>query len=197
MRRTRIRKGRLSLGSTFMVAATVLSLAGLSALPAAAEVYHLKLRNGTSIDTAYQPKQASWDPSMVLFLTDAGNWVGIPQKDVESVQSESQVRGYGVALNFNTVAIGWAPNDAPEATAANAQSAAMQALQNIMQRQEEESHYTIPQFVSTDQTQGIPARFVGIAPGMPAPQPQAIPIPIPVPSAASAPASVPPSVSNQ
>ena len=161
-------------------------------------MYHLKLRNGTSIDTAYQPQQAAWDPSMVLFLTDAGNWVGIPQKDVESVQSESQVRGYGVALNFNTVAIGWAPNDAPEATAATAQSASTQALrQNIMQRQEEESHYTIPQFVSTDQTQGIPARFVGVAPGMPAPQPQAIPIPIPVPSAASAPTAAPPSVANQ
>jgi hypothetical protein len=158
---------------------TAAALLAVSAVPAAAEVYHLKLRNGTAIDTAYQPQQAAWDPGLVVFLTDAGNWVGVPQKDVESVQSESQVRGYGVALNFNTVAIGWAPNDLPEATAASAQSAALQALQAINQRQEAQSHYTIPQFVSTDQTQGIPARFVGIVPGLPASIPQPIPVPVP------------------
>jgi hypothetical protein len=180
--------------STLAVSLLTAGLLALSALPAAAEVFHLKLRNGTSIDTAYQPQQAAWDPGLVVLLTDAGNWVGVQQKDVESVQSESQVRGYGVALNFNTVAIGWAPNDAPEETAASAQSAALQALQTIMQRQDEQSHYTIPQFVSTSQTQGIPARFVGVVPGLPAALPQAtpVPVPIPVPAPAAAP-SAPPS----
>ncbi len=180
--------------TTIAVSLLTAGLLTLSALPAAAEVFHLKLRNGTSIDTAYQPQQAAWDPGLVVLLTDAGNWVGVQQKDVESVQSESQVRGYGVALNFNTVAIGWAPNDAPEETAASAQSAALQALQTIMQRQDAQAHYTIPQFVSTSQTQGIPARFVGIVPGLPASLPQAtpVPVPIPVPAPAAAP-SAPPS----
>jgi hypothetical protein len=191
MRRTGICRGRFVTAAI----AAIVALLAVSALPAAAEVYHLKLRNGSVIDTAYQPQQAAWDPALVVFLTDAGNWVGLPQKDVESVQTESQVRGYGVALNFNTIAIGWAPNDLPEETAASAQAAALQTLQNINQRQEQQSHYTIPQFVSTDQTQGIPARFVGIVPGLPAALPQPMPVPVPMP-AAPAPAAAAPSPSG-
>lgn len=187
---TGIRRVRLVLGCAAL-AATLLALLALSAVPAAAEVYHLKLRNGTTIDTAYQPKQAAWDPNLVVFLTDAGNWIGLPQRDIESVQTESQVRGYGVQLNFNTVAIGWAPNDLPEASAQTAQSAALQALQNIAAQREAESHYTIPQFVSTSETSGIPARFVGIAPGIPPPSPQLVTIPVAVPSAAPAPPGTP------
>jgi hypothetical protein len=202
------RVGHLSFRSTSAVAlgtAGVVALAAcvlaLSALPAQAEVYHVKLRNGTSIDTAYQPQQAPWDPTLVVLLTDSGNFVGLPQKDVESVSTESEVRGFGVSLNFNTVAIGWAPNDVPEPTAPNAQSTALQALQNMAQQQQEQAHYTVPQFVNTDQTQGIPARFVGtgIVPGIPAPLPQ-LPAPITLPAAPAAPAAggaAPSGVPNQ
>jgi hypothetical protein len=167
---------RFSLGFTLAV-----GVLALSALPAEAEVYHVKLRNGTLIDTAYQPQQPAWDPNMVVLLTEAGNFIGIPQKDVESVQTESDVRGFGVSLNFNTVAIGWAPNDAPEPTAASAQASALEALQNMANQQQRDSHYSIPQFVNTDQTQGIPSRFInsGTVPGIPAPLPT-IPAPIPV-----------------
>jgi hypothetical protein len=174
----------------------VIALAGLAALaaaPAQAEVFHVKLRNGTTIDTLYQPQQATWDPNVVILLSDAGNWIGVDQRDIDTVVSESQIRGFGIALNFNTIAIGWAPNDAidPATLQTNPQAATLQALQNIYQQQQEQAHYTIPQFVSTEQTAGIPPRLVGggVIPGVAPPLPQ-MPVPLPLPSA-PAPAPAP------
>jgi hypothetical protein len=165
------------------------ALVAITAAPAQADVFHVKLRNGSTIDTLYQPQQASWDTSVVLLLSDAGNWVGIPQAQIDSVESESASRGFGVALNFNTIAMGWAPNDLPEpgAQAANPQAAALQQLQNIYQQQQQQEHYTIPQFVSTEQTAGIPPRMVGGLPQLGAPLPPP-PVLVPVPAAAPAPA---------
>ncbi|HEV3457623.1 MAG TPA: hypothetical protein VHG32_13755 [Thermoanaerobaculia bacterium] len=172
-------------------------LVWLSAAPAQAEVFHVKLRNGTTVDTLYQPQQATWDPNVVILLSDAGNWIGIEQRDIDSVVSESQIRGFGIALNFNTIAIGWAPNDAidPASLQANPQAATLQALQNIYTQQQEQQHYTIPQFVSTEQTAGIPARLVGggTIPGLP-PPPPVMPVPLP---ASPAPAPPPGGGTNQ
>jgi hypothetical protein len=166
--------------------AALLGLAGLTAAPAQAEVFHVKLRNGTTVDTLYRPQQAGFDPNVVILLSDAGNWIGIDQRDIEGVRSESDIHGFGVALNFNTIAIGWAPNDAPEPPtgAQAAQAATAQALQNIYEQQQAQSRYTVPQFVSTEQTAGIPARLVGgsVLPGVQAPVPQ---MPIPLPGAAA------------
>jgi len=177
--------------ATWAGLAALLGLAGLAATPAQAEVFHVKLRNGTTVDTLYRPQQAGFDPNVVILLSDAGNWIGIDQRDIESVRSESDIHGFGVALNFNTVAIGWAPNDAPEPPtgAQGAQAATAQALQNLYQQEQAQSHYTVQQFVSTEQTSGIPARLVGgsVLPGVPAPVPQ-MPIPL---SGAAAPAPPP------
>jgi len=163
----------------------LLAWASLTATPAQAEVFHVKLHNGTTVDTLYQPQQAVFDPNVVILLSDAGNWIGINQGDIESVRSESDIHGFGVALNFNTIAIGWAPNDAPE-PGPNSSGATLQALQNIYRQQQAQEHYTIPQFVSTDQTAGIPARLVGgaILPGVPAAVPQ---LQMPLPAAPAPP----------
>jgi hypothetical protein len=173
--------------------AGILTLMALIPVPAQAEVFHVKLHSGSTIDTLYQPQQASWDANVVLLLSDAGNWIGIDQKDVESVQSESQMRGFGIALNFNTIAIGWAPNDAvdPAAMQSNPQAATMQALQNIYQQQQAQAHYTVPQFVSTEQTTGIPASFIGGGRIPQVPVPMAPPIPVPMPAAAAPSAGAP------
>jgi len=58
-------------------------------------------------------------------------------------------------------------------------AATQQALQNLYKQQQAQEHYTIPQFVSTEQTAGIPARLVGgaVLPGVPAPVPQLVPMP--------------------
>jgi hypothetical protein len=168
--------------------AGLLGLAGLTATPAGADVFHVKLRNGTTIDTLYKPQQATFDPNLVILLSDVGNWIGIDQREIESVRSDSEIHGFGVALNFNTIAIGWAPNDAPEPSAQSAQSATQQALQNLYKQQQAQEHYTVPQFVSTEQTAGIPARLVGgaVLPGVPAPMPQLVPMPGAVPTAGGA-----------
>jgi hypothetical protein len=180
------RRARIKLSGWAGLAALagLLGLAGLAATPAGAEVFHVKLRNGTTIDTLYKPQQATFDPNVVTLLSDAGNWIGINQREIESVLPDSEIHGFGIALNFNTIAIGWAPNDAPEPGAPSAQSAAQQALQNFYRQQQQESHYTIPQFVSTEQTAGIPARLVGgaVLPGVPAPVPQLVPMPGAVPA---------------
>ncbi len=156
----------------------LLVLAALTATPAGAEVFHVKMRNGSTIDTLYKPQQATFDPNVVILLSDAGNWIGVNQREIDSVLSDSEIHGFGLALNFNTIAIGWAPNDAPEPSAPGAQSATQQALQNLYQQQQAQEHYTIPQFVSTEQTAGIPARLVGgaVLPGVPAPVPQLVPV---------------------
>jgi hypothetical protein len=164
--------------------AGLLGLVALTATPAGAEVFHVKMRNGSTIDTLYKPQQATFDPNVVILLSDAGNWIGVNQREIESVLSDSEIHGFGVALNFNTIAIGWAPNDAPEPGAQSAQAATQQALQNLYKQQQAQEHYTIPQFVSTEETAGIPARLVGggVLPGVPAPVPQLVPVPAATPA---------------
>jgi hypothetical protein len=146
-------------------------LASVTAIPATAEVFHVQLKNGGIIDTLKQPEQSSWDAGVVLLLTEYGNWIGLDQKDIEVVTAESSTSGFGIPINTTTIAIGWAPNDAvdPNAPAADGskagtsspaaqQSAA--ALEAMYKQQEAQSHYTIQQGVSTEQTQGIPSAFV-------------------------------------
>lgn len=149
----------------------------LLASPAAADIFYVTLNNGTVMESAYQPQESSWDASMVLLLTEVGNWVGIPKDQIEKVETSIQKSGFGVRINAATVAIGWSPNDAedPEAQAAaegqqpgSAMEARFQqAIQNLnqtisqleSQRQAQES-YTINQFVEPGETQGIPGGLI-------------------------------------
>jgi hypothetical protein len=149
----------------------------LLAAPAAADIFYIKLTNGNVVESAYQPQEASWDSSMVLLLTEVGNWIGVPKADIESVESSLQKSGFGVRISQNTVAIGWSPNDAEDPSAQAAaegqpgsalEARFQEAIQNLnrtiesveAQRRAEQS-YTVEQFVEPDQTQGIPGRFIG------------------------------------
>ena len=91
----------------------VLTTLVLAALPAAAELYSVKLVGGTSFLTRYEPEPASWDPETIVFLSDVGNWVALPKADVESVTAQSEGRGFGRRINVTTLVIGWTANDAP------------------------------------------------------------------------------------
>jgi hypothetical protein len=163
----------------------------LLALPVGAEVYHVTLNNGTVVDTAYQPQEASWDPSMVLLLTDVGNWIGVPKADIQEVHTESQEKGFGIRIDDNTYELGLTAGDlSPEALLAAglveppagttpnpSQDAAMQLLRNIQAQQQAESQrraaqdrYSIQQFVEPSQTQGIPGSLIGNSYGGPPPQ---------------------------
>jgi hypothetical protein len=178
----------------------LLALLALVAVPAAAEIYHVKLHNGSSVDTAYQPVQCPWDPSMVLVMDEVGNWIGLEQNAIESVEQESQVRGFGVAINTSTIAIGWAPNDAadPATLQQNAPSATDLAIQKLAQEQQQRANYTVQQGVSTEQTQGIPAGLTGYGGypptgslGLPGYRPPNTPPGAPVSPPAMAPAAAP------
>lgn len=148
----------------------------LLASPAAADVFYVTLNNGTVVESAYQPQEASWDASMVLLLTEVGNWVGIPKDQIEKVESGTQKSGFGVRIDDTTVAIGWAPNDAedPNAQPAEGQQPAsatdarfQQAIQNLNQtinnlesQRQTQQDYNVEQFVEPDQTQGIPSGLI-------------------------------------
>jgi hypothetical protein len=165
------------------------------ALPAGADIYHVKLSSGTVIDTRYQPQDASWDKSMVLLLTEVGNWVGVRKDEIESVTAENATRGFGVTIRNNTISLGVAPNDQPNPNGDKGNAALdrlTQAIQGLSQSQQQKP-YTIQQGVSSEQTQGIPAGFINPnASG--GGQPIAIPVPFPSGSGPAAPAApTPPS----
>lgn len=156
------------------------ALLGVAASPAGAAVYHVTLTNGSVIDTLYEPQEASWDHDMVLVLTDAGNWIGVPQSEVATVASENATRGFGVVINATTISLGEAPNDLP-VPGKDAGSANQQALQNLLEQQQPKPNYTIQQGVQTENTQGIPSGFISPYAGTPSIAPIIVPPPAPHP----------------
>jgi hypothetical protein len=139
----------------------------LVAMPASADVFYVTLKNGSEIQTAHQPQQASWDPNMVLMLTEVGNWVGYPKDEITGIRAENPTQGYGVRISKKVIALGWSPNDLP--AEAEGQGGANDRLASIAERMldmaEKQQQYSINQGVQTEQTQGIPASFGGYAGG--------------------------------
>jgi hypothetical protein len=140
----------------------------LLAVPAAAEVFHVTLRNGTTVDSALQPQQASWDPNMVMLMTEVGNWVGFSKDDISDIKVVDPTAGFGVRISSTAIALGRFSNDLPE-TGKNPQdelNSRYLALANkTLELQEKQQHYSIQQGVATEQTQGIPAAFAGYGAG--------------------------------
>jgi hypothetical protein len=138
----------------------------LAALPAGAEIFKVQLNNGTVVETAYQPQEASWDPGMVLLLTEVGNWIGVRKDEIEAVVAEAPLRGFGTRINTTTILLGAAPNDnaLPEVSDAPQQGdPVLQVLRELVQGQQPaqpDESYTIQQGVSTEQTQGIPSGLI-------------------------------------
>lgn len=141
----------------------------LLALPAAADVFHVVLKNGSEVETTTQPQQASWDPNMVLLLTDVGNWVGFQKDEIESIRADDPTAGYGVRISDNVIALGWSPNDLPAETEGGRTNAINDRMANLAERMlelaERQQRYSIDQGVQTEQTQGIPSSFGGYSGG--------------------------------
>ena len=137
----------------------------LLAVPASAEVFHVTLNNGTVVDTAYQPQQASWDRNMVVLLTDTGNWIGFHKDESDNILAEDPAQGFGVRISDKTIALGLSPNDlpVPDESGRSAQDEASERYYALAERAlslaEKQQNYSIQQGVSTEQTQGIPASF--------------------------------------
>jgi hypothetical protein len=140
----------------------VVLAAALLAVPAYAEVFHVTLKNGTVIETASRPQQASWDNKMVLLLTDMGNWVGFSQDEIAGIRSEDPVQGFGIRINDKVVVLGLSPNDLPDAKGKDDVNSKFFDLANkMLDMQDKQNHYSIQQFVDPSQTQGIPSGFAG------------------------------------
>lgn len=155
--------------SLILSALALLALAVFPATPANAEVYTVTLTNGSVLETAYQPQEASFDKNMVLLLTDVGNWIGVRKTEIESIQSDAELSGYGKVIEKNTILLGWAANDAADPAAQpKGQDAAIdaqtQALNQLYEQRKAQENYSIKQFVQPNETQGIPARMTGSSP---------------------------------
>lgn len=134
----------------------------LLAVPASADVFYVTLNNGTVVETARQPEQASWDANMVLLLTEVGNWIGFHRDEIESIRSEDPTSGFGIRISDTAIALGLSPNDMPEATGAPTDPQNQYAermldmYDRLITQYERANEYSIQQGVSSDQTQGIP-----------------------------------------
>ena len=126
-----------------------------SALPAAAVVYTVLLKNGTTFETRYQPEQASWDADKVVLLTEYGNPIALAAADIDSISADSENRGFGHQLNDTTMMIGWAPNDALD-PASEEGKAALAAEAAAGSAAPAAPVYNQQQFVDTGATSGIP-----------------------------------------
>ena len=127
----------------------------LLALPVAAEVYTIRLTNGTTFESRYQPKQASWDPTQVTFVAETGNEISLPQALIADVAAQSETKGYGRVIDTVTVDLGFMPNDIDQA-------------QKLMQQQAQQAAMfgqTFP--VSAAQSPFLQPGELGVAGGIP------------------------------
>lgn len=147
----------------------------LAVVPASAEVFTVALQNGTTFDTIYRPQEAPWDTNKVLLRTDVGNWISIAKADISAVTSATESGGFGRVIDNATVELGMTANDAPTADELAAQAKA-NPLAAYQAQQQEQTPYTIQQFVEPSQTQGIPSSYLGYGNNTPqlqqAPPPQ-------------------------
>ena len=161
----------------------------LLAVPAGAEIYRVTLNSGQTFDTNYQPQEASWDASMVLLLSDVGNWIGVSKADIQQVEPVNETGSFGVQIAVNTYELGISANDAEAeaeaaalaaggapgaAPAAGGTDAQLQMLQLRLEQQqlqaqqrEAQQKYSVQQFVEPSQTQGIPSSLISSSGGNP------------------------------
>ena len=108
----------------------------LVALPAAAEVYTIKLSNGATFESRYQPKQATWDPTQVMFIDETGTEISLPQSLIADIVPQSELKGFGRVLDTTTIDLGFMPNDLDESQALMQQQAEQAGFAQIFDQPE-------------------------------------------------------------
>ena len=96
------------------IALSVVALSVLAgaAAPVAAESYTVNMKSGSSFETRYRPRQASWDAAKVVLLTEHGNSIALRKDDIASVIADSENRGFGRVIDNTTLELGFVANDA-------------------------------------------------------------------------------------
>ncbi len=96
---------------TIFLAVLLLATVVFTAGPLMADVYSVTLEDGKVFLTRYQPREASFDSSLVTFLDDHGNLIAIPRDKIASVTSETESKGYGLRINTTTLLMGYTANN--------------------------------------------------------------------------------------
>jgi hypothetical protein len=141
----------------------VLFVAGLlllAASSASAATYEVSLANGTSFESRYQPEEAAWDSSVLLLLTQYGNWIALDKNDVVEVTTDIESGGFGTVIDTKTVSLGVLANDAPVPEEGGELSQA-DVLQQFLNSQPPPPDYTVHQFVEPAQAGqgGLPVGY--------------------------------------
>ena len=136
----------------------VFGAALLLASMASASVFTVVLNNGTAMETRYQPREASWDSNVVVFLSETGNRVALSKNDIAEVQVETETKGFGTVIDTTTIDLGILPNDLPteEETAASRQGQPS-ALEEVLTRSYDQQQFVEP----GEMGGGIPVFGVG------------------------------------
>ncbi len=136
-----------------------LVVAALVVTPAAAEVFTIKMTNGSEFITRYQPRQDARETGQVALLTEYGNWISLLKSEIADITSETESRGFGTVLDTNTIIIGWAPNDKPVPTD-EATDPTTKLLNYLQGRDSQEQDFSVRQFVNIEDAGagGLPAR---------------------------------------
>lgn len=114
--------------------------------PAAAEIYTVKLTSGNELETQYRPKEAGWDSDVILLLTDVGNWIAVERADIVEVEVATEREGFGKVIDTHTVALGWAPNDAPAGNAEEQLDPMSRLLDFLAAERASQRDYSVQQF---------------------------------------------------
>ena len=85
------------------------------AAPASASIFVIHMHNGSTFETRFEPRDAEYDDSNVVFLDEVGVLLALSKSDIAEIESDVESSGYGHVIDDTTIALGWAPNDAPEA----------------------------------------------------------------------------------
>ncbi|HEX2255008.1 MAG TPA: hypothetical protein VHQ65_17210 [Thermoanaerobaculia bacterium] len=150
------------------------------AAPAGAATWIVELENGNRFESRYQPEAASWDSSLVLLLTSAGNHIALERDDIASVRSDVEEQGFGTVIDNKTISLGLAPDHlaAPGTEGGAPESPEMQMLRAFMESQQpaQQQNINVPQFVDPGMAgfAGLPASGV-VTGGAPATAPLAPP----------------------
>jgi len=152
-----VHRTRRPAGPWLAAAAAAVALCALGA-PLGAEIFHVELVDGNVFDTRYQPEEASWDSTLVLMLSDTGNWIAVPKSEIAGITTETETKGFGKVIDTTTVLLGWAANDAP-LPEDEAQFAAVERMQQLFEQQQRGQDYTVEQFVEPGEAGrgGLPA----------------------------------------
>ena len=135
----------------------------LLALPLAAEVYTIRLTNGTTFESRYQPKQATWDTTQVTFVDETGTEISLPQALIADVSAQSESKGYGRVIDTATVDLGFMPNDLDQAQAMMREQAQQAALMGETFPAAPQNEFLQPG--EPGQAGGIPLGFGGFGGG--------------------------------